>query len=120
MGVKRWYGIVLIGISLTWIGLAIFLLNIYRVAPETWWLPIINVLSLQFLVRPVRIIIFVVLGLGLIGLGIWGLNRSLLKPFMQPGKRLVDQVSNFRRRERGPRVVVIGGGHGIATVTTRT
>ena len=29
---------------------------------------------------------------------------------------MVDQVSDFRRRERGPRVVVIGGGHGIATV----
>ena len=28
----------------------------------------------------------------------------------------MDQVSDFRRRERGPRVVVIGGGHGIATV----
>ncbi len=52
----------------------------------------------------------------MIFLGLWGVNRSLLIPFLQPGKRLVDQVAEFRRRERGPRVVVIGGGHGIATV----
>jgi uncharacterized cofD-like protein len=52
----------------------------------------------------------------LIGLGIWGLNHSLLVPFLRPGKRLVDQVADYRRRERGPRIVVIGGGHGIATV----
>jgi uncharacterized cofD-like protein len=116
MGVKRWFFLMLIGISLTGLGLAIFLSGIYINAPETWWLPVITFISLQFLARPVRVAIFVLLGLGLIGVGIWGLNRSLLKPFLQPGKKLVDQVSDFRRRERGPRVVVIGGGHGIATV----
>ncbi|MFH2102934.1 MAG: uridine diphosphate-N-acetylglucosamine-binding protein YvcK [Chloroflexota bacterium] len=45
-----------------------------------------------------------------------GLNRSLLVPFLRPGIKLVDQVSAYRRRERGPRVVVIGGGNGISTV----
>ena len=116
IGVKRWFFLMLIGISLIGLGLAIFLSGIYRTAPETWWLPTITFVSLQFLARPVRVVIFVLLGFGLIGLGIWGLNRALLEPFLQPGKRLVDQVSEFRRRERGPRVVVIGGGHGIATV----
>jgi uncharacterized cofD-like protein len=114
--VKRWFFLMLIGISLIGLGLAIFLSGIYNTAPETWWLPAITFVSLQFLARPVRVVIFVLLGFGLIGLGIWGLNRALLEPFLQPGKRLVDQVSEFRRRERGPRVVVIGGGHGIATV----
>jgi uncharacterized cofD-like protein len=116
MGVKRWFFVMLVGISLTGLGLAIFLSGVYINAPKTWWLPAITFISLQFLARPVRVAIYVLLGLGLIGLGIWGLNRALLEPFMQPGKRLVDQVSDFRRRERGPKVVVIGGGHGIATV----
>jgi uncharacterized cofD-like protein len=116
LGVKRWFFILLAGITLLGVGLAIFLSEIYRTAPETWWLPALTFLSLQPLSRPVRVIIFVLLGLGLVGLGIWGLNRALLEPFLRPGKRLVDQVSDFRRRERGPRVVVIGGGHGIATV----
>jgi uncharacterized cofD-like protein len=116
LGVKRWFFLLLTGITLIGVGLAIFLLDIYRTAPDTWWLPIISFLSLQTLARPLRVIIFGALGLGLIALGIWGINRALLEPFLQPGKRLVDQVSNYRRRERGPRVVVIGGGHGIATV----
>jgi uncharacterized cofD-like protein len=116
LGVKRWFVILLTGITLAGVGLAIFLLDIYREAPETWWLPVITFLSLQSLTRTLRVIIFGILGLGLIVLGIWGLNRALLKPFLQPGHRLVDQVSDYRRRERGPRVVVIGGGHGIATV----
>jgi uncharacterized cofD-like protein len=116
LGVKRWFLVLLAGMTLIGVGLALFLLDIYRTVPDTWWLPVVKVLSLQALARPWRVIIFGSLGLGCIIWGIWGLNRALLEPFLQPGKRLVDQVSAFRRRERGPRVVVIGGGHGIATV----
>lgn len=116
LGVKRWFFLLLIGITFIGVGLAIFLSEIYRTAPDTWWLPALSFVSLQSMARPLRVIIFGIIGLGLIGSGIWGLNRALLEPFLRPGKRLVDQVSDFRRRERGPRVVVIGGGHGIATV----
>jgi len=116
LGVKRWFGVLLAGLTLTGVGLAIFLLDIYRNTPDSWLLPVVSFLSLRFLPRLVRILIFGALGLGLITLGLWGVNRSLLVPFLQPGKRLVDQVAEFRRRERGPRVVVIGGGHGIGTV----
>jgi len=116
LGVKRWFLALLAGMTLLGVGLALLLLDIYRTVPDTWWLPAVRVLSLQSLARPWRVIIFGSLGLGLTIWGIWGLNRALLEPFLQPGKRLVDQVSAFRRRERGPRVVVIGGGHGIATV----
>jgi uncharacterized cofD-like protein len=79
-------------------------------------LPALSFLSLRFLTRPLRVIIFGGLGIGLIALGIWGINRSMMMPFLRPGRRLVDQLADYRRRERGPRVVVIGGGHGIATV----
>ena len=116
LGVKRWFLVIMTGITLIGVGLAILLLDIYRGSPDTWWLPIVTFLSLRFLTRPLRMLIFGGLGFGLIGLGLWGLNRSLLVPFLRPGQRLVDQVSDYRRRERGPRVVVIGGGHGIATV----
>ena len=116
LGVKRWFLVMLAGVTLIGTGLAIYLLDIYRSAPNTWWLPFVSFLSLRFLSRGLRIVIFGGLGIGLIGLGIWGLNHSLLVPFMRPGQRLVDQVTDYRRREKGPRVVVIGGGHGIATV----
>jgi uncharacterized cofD-like protein len=116
LGVKRWFLVLMTGVTFIGVGLAILLLDIYRGMPDTWWLPIVTFLSLRFLTRPLRMLIFGGLGFGLIGLGLWGLNRSLLVPFLRPGQRLVDQVSDYRRRERGPRVVVIGGGHGIATV----
>ena len=116
LGVKRWFLILLSGITLIGIGVALYVLDVYRTSPDTWWLPIISFFSLRFLARPLRVLIFGGLGVGLIALGFWGLNRSLLVPFLRPGEKLVDQLTEFRRRERGPRVVVIGGGHGIATV----
>lgn len=116
LGVKRWLALLLAGITLVGVGAAILLLDIYRKVPDTWWLPVIDVLSLRDLARPLRIAIFGGLGLGLIVVGIWGLNRALLIPFLRPGRRLVDQVAEYRRREKGPRAVVIGGGHGLSTV----
>lgn len=116
LGVKRWFGVLLVGITFIGVGLALYLLDIYRNFPESRLLPVVSLLSLRFLPRLVRILIFGGIGIGLIALGLWGLNRSLLVPFLRPGTRLVDQVVEYRRRERGPRVVVIGGGHGIAAV----
>ncbi|MDI6768311.1 MAG: YvcK family protein [Anaerolineales bacterium] len=116
LGVKRWLLTLLAGITFSAVGLGLLLLDIYRTAPETWWLPVIRVISLQALPRLVRVLIFGSIGIGLILAGIIGLNRSLLVPFLRPGRRLVDQVAEYRRREKGPRVVAIGGGHGLATV----
>jgi uncharacterized cofD-like protein len=116
LGVKRWFLVILAGVTLIGVGLAILLLDIYRGTPDTWWLPIVTFFSLRFLTRPLRMLIFGGIGLGLIVVGLWELNRSLLVPFLRPGQRLVDQVTEYRRREHGPRVVVIGGGRGIANV----
>jgi uncharacterized cofD-like protein len=52
----------------------------------------------------------------MIGVGIWGLNRSLLAPFLQPGRPIVDALAGYRRRGRGPRIVTIGGGHGLSNL----
>lgn len=116
LGVKRWLLIVLFGTTLVGVGLALLILDIYRTAPETWWLPLISAASLRFLPRLWRVVIFGGLGVAAILGGIWGLNRSLMAPFLRPGRRVVDAVAGHRRKERGPRVVVIGGGHGISIV----
>jgi uncharacterized cofD-like protein len=116
LGVKRWLVLVLTGLTMLSIGVAMFFLDIYRTAPETWWLPILSYISLRFLDRTVRVIIFGGIGLGMIGWGIWGLNRSLLIPFLRPGRSLVTQISDYRKRDRGPRIVAVGGGHGQATL----
>ncbi len=116
LGVKRWLGPLLIGTTLIGVGLAILVLEVYRTAPDTWWLPALSTLSLRFLTRPVRALIFGGIGLGLIFLGIWGINRSLLRPFVRPGKPVIDTVTAYRRRERGPRIVTIGGGNGLSAL----
>jgi uncharacterized cofD-like protein len=116
IGVKRWLLLTLIGTTFFGVGLAILVLDVYRTAPDTWWLPALSTASLRFIARPLRVLVFGGLGLGLILTGIWGVNRSLMRPFMQPGRAVVDTLTQHRRRERGPRIVAIGGGHGLATL----
>jgi uncharacterized cofD-like protein len=116
LGVKRWLGVILAGTTFVGIGFGIFVLEIYRNAPETWWLPIVSFASLRVLERPLRVLVFGGIGFGLLLGGIWGLNRAVVKPFLRPGQPLVEGISTHRRRERGPRVVAIGGGHGLSTL----
>lgn len=116
IGVKRWLVVTLFGTTLMGVGLALMILDFYRTAPETWWLPIISTASLRFLPRIFRVMIFGGLGVLIILWGIWGINRSLMAPFVRPGHSMAQVLAIHRRKERGPRVVAIGGGHGLATL----
>jgi uncharacterized cofD-like protein len=116
LGVKRWLLLILLGITLLGVGSAILILDIYRTAPESWWLPIISAASLRFLPRLLRAIVFGGFGVSLIIIGILGINRSLLAPFLKPGSKVVDALAGHRRRGRGPRIAVIGGGHGLSVL----
>lgn len=116
MGVKRWLLLIVLGNTLLGVGFAMLLLDFYRNAPDTWWLPALSFLALRFLTRPLRVVIFGGLGVALLLIGLWGFNRSLLKPFLQPGKNVLDSVSAFRKRERGPKIVAMGGGTGLSTL----
>jgi uncharacterized cofD-like protein len=116
LGVKRWLGVILLGTTFIGLGFAVLVLDVYRTAPDTWWLPILSYLSLRFLDRPVRAIIFGGLGIAFILFGTYKLNRALLRPYITPGKPILDAVSAFRKKERGPRVVVIGGGNGLSAL----
>jgi uncharacterized cofD-like protein len=116
LGVKRWLLLMLLGTTLLGVGLAILILDVYRTTPETWWLPIISAASLRFLPRLNRAVVFGGLGVALVIVGIWGINRSLMAPFMKPGYKVVDALAGHRRRDRGPRIAVIGGGHGLSVL----
>lgn len=117
LGVKRWMFLLLGGITLLGVGLGILLLDLYRTdSTNTTLLTILSYASLRFLPRVVRVMIFGGLGIGMIVSGIWNLNRSLMLPFVRHDRSLVDELANYRRRERGPRIVTIGGGHGLATL----
>lgn len=116
LGVKRWILLILFGITLIAVGLGVLILDVYRTAPDSWWLPILSWVSLRFLARPIRALIFGGLGLTFIVIGILEFNRSLMRPFMRPGRRVVDELRAHRARERGPNIVAIGGGHGLGMV----
>ena len=117
LGVKRWFLLVLLGITFLGIGLAIFLLDLYRTnSTNPVLLNILAYVSLRFLPRVIRILIFGGLGVGLVTYGMLRLNASLLRPFIRPGSTVLDQLASFQRRDRGPRIVTVGGGHGLATL----
>jgi uncharacterized cofD-like protein len=116
LGIKRWILIILLGTTLLGVGIAMWLLDVYRAAPDTWWLPITSTLYLNFIPRVLRVTVFGIIGVGLVICGIWGLNRALLRPFIKPGKQILQAVSDYRRKERGPRIVALGGGNGLASL----
>ena len=117
LGVKRWMLTVLAGITFLAVGLAMLLLDFYRTeSPNETFLTLLYYVSLQFLPRIVRVLIFGGIGVGILAFGVTGLNRAVLGPFMQPGRTIMDQIVEFRRRDRGPRIVTVGGGHGLATL----
>lgn len=117
LGVKRWFLLALGGMTLLAVGLAMFLLDLYRTeSTNQAFLTFLSYISLRFLPRWTRVVIFGALGLGMISFGIWELNRALMRPFMRPGSHVVDQLADFRRRGRGPRIVSLGGGHGLSTL----
>ena len=117
LNVKRWYFVVLAGITLLSVGLAIFLLDLYRTnTTNPILLGVLSYTSLRFLPRALRASVFCVVGIGLTFYGIQRLNRSLLRPFVRSGHTVVDELTNFSRLERGPRIVTIGGGHGLANL----
>ena len=117
LGVKRWLVVVLLGITLLGIGLAIFLLEVYRTqSSNNIFLTILYYTSLSFLPRELRVFIFAGLGAGLVTYGILRLNRTLLRPFIRPGRGVLDELTSFQQLQRGPRIVTIGGGHGLSTL----
>lgn len=117
LGVKRWFLVALAGMTLLGVGLALLLLDLYRTeAANETFLALLSYASLRFLPRWARVAVFGGLGLGMFAFGIWELNRALMRPFMRPGAHIVDQLADYRRRGRGPRVVALGGGHGLSTL----
>jgi uncharacterized cofD-like protein len=116
LGYKRWILLTIIGALLLGLGLAVIILEYYRSTNDPNLTPILAFLSLRFMSRPIRFLFFGGFGLLLILLGVWGANRSVLKPFAKNGQPVWDTLHTYRQRERGIKVVVIGGGHGLSSL----
>jgi len=117
LGIKRWFIFVMIGITLLGLGFGAILIDLYHnEATDSALYTFLTYASLNFIPRILRTLIFGGVGIGFVVYGILQLNRSLLSPFIHSGSDLFIQLRNFHRRERGPRIVAIGGGHGLATL----
>ncbi|MBI2886676.1 MAG: YvcK family protein [Chloroflexi bacterium] len=114
MHVKRWLALLIFGVAVFGLGVGYFLRELYisYTFPEP-----VYYLTLQFIPRAGRGILFVIIAIAAIAFGVWGLNRSLLSAFLRDGKdRLVDVVYQHRYGRRGPKVVAIGGGTGLSVL----
>lgn len=114
MHIKRWLGLLVIGITLISLGFAYLMTQMYRTQPFPEYVAYI---TLQFIDRPVRGLMFI-LGGGIVScIAILQLNRSLLAPFIIAGRdNVVDIIHQHRNRQRGPKIVAIGGGTGLSTL----
>jgi len=86
-GFKRWILLAILGSMMLGLGLAVLILGYYRSASNPSVVPILAFLSLRWLDRPIRFVLFGGIGLAMILVGIWGANHSLLKPSRNPDVR---------------------------------
>ena len=116
IGIKRWLIVLLIGITFIALGLTFFALDIYRGTSIDWLREILHTVSLSTFPRWLRMVIFGGVGFAILFYGFLGLSRSVLRPFLKPGQPLFDTLSNYRLRQKGPRIVALGGGTGLSSL----
>ncbi len=115
MGVKRWLFLLGVGITIVSLGLGYLLLDIYKTLAFP---PFFYHLTLQFVPRFWRALLFGGLGAAIVVVAVLQLSRSLLSAFLRPGQEdsVAEVVYRYRQRTRGPKVVAIGGGTGLSTL----
>jgi len=115
MHLKRWLLLAFVGITILGLGAAIFLVDLYRrVGADN--IPIVFWLTGAGIERPIRAVIVGIIGLLLTGVGVWGLMRSVVSPFVARGDSVLEVLYTKRYLARGPRIVAIGGGTGLSTL----
>ena len=113
MHLKRWLLLSFLGITVMALGAAILIVDWYRRLPSD---SVFLVLTGAGLDRPIRAILVAALGILITGLGVWGLMRSIISPFVARGDSVMEVLYTKRYLGRGPRVVAIGGGTGLSTL----
>ncbi len=115
MHIKRWLLLLLLGVAIMGLGFGYFLREVY----VSYTFPgFVYYLTLQFLPRLFRGILFVSASLAIIAFAVWKLNTSLLSAFIRPERNesIVEIIYNHRYLRRGPKIVAIGGGTGLSTL----
>jgi uncharacterized cofD-like protein len=108
MGIKRWLLLLIIGVALVALGIAYAILNIVGLH---------LMIGLPALSEILFSSITVSLGFALVIYAIVKLSRNILAPYRQNQRgRVADAVYAHRTRQKGLKVVAIGGGTGLPSV----
>jgi uncharacterized cofD-like protein len=113
MHVKRWLFLLLVGMAIMGLGVA----YLFREAYLSYEFPgAVRYLTLQFIPRYLRGVMFMGGALLMVGIAVWKLNSSMLSAVRDPQREesLVNVIYNSRFLKRGPRIVAIGGGTGLS------
>ena len=115
MHLKRWLVLLFAGIAILGLGAAIFIRDLYRTnaADE---IAVVYWLTGAWMEPQIRAAVVAALGIGLTVIGMWGLMRSVISPFVARGDSVMEVLYTKRYLARGPRIVAIGGGTGLSTL----
>lgn len=113
IGVKRWLVVLVLGITLLSLGAAYSLVEIYREQPFP---DFVYYVTLQFFPRAVRAILFAAIGIGIVGYALFRLNDALMAGVAIRPTSLVENLYRRKMRQRGLKIVCIGGGTGMSTL----
>jgi uncharacterized cofD-like protein len=114
LGVKRWLLLMILGMALIGLGIGYVQVQIYREAdvPEIFYF-----LTLQFLDRWVRAILFGGAGVAAFTVGFFFFNRALVESVRGNDQQpILDKLWEQRISVNGPKIVAIGGGHGLSAL----
>lgn len=113
LGVKRWLFLLLIGLLLLLLSVA----RVPRAIELSGLWALLQKVHLPAVSPVVELALLLAAGAGLMAWAVLGLNRSLLSAYRRGSSaEVVDVVYRHRHRQRGPKVVAIGGGHGLNTL----
>ena len=113
MGVKRWLLLLVGGLLLISLGVA----SLQQLMDLSALGRLLAPFGSVAIAPEVQVLFFVGIGATLVALAVFNLNRSLLSAFRRADQEEVaDVVYRHRQRQRGPKVVAIGGGHGLNTL----
>jgi uncharacterized cofD-like protein len=116
LGVKRWLLLLTVAVAVMGLGFAYLLREVYVTYTFPGW---VEYATLQFIPRWARGVLFISLASGLTIASAWKLNQSITRAILPPSTRssdIVDLVYRSRTRDRGPKVVAIGGGTGLSNL----
>ncbi len=110
MGVKRWVLLLVGGLTLIALGVA----TLPEVIDFSAWQAWLRRFQSPVYSRELQVVALLVGGSALIAVAVYGLSRSLVGAFRRADQSdIADVVYRHRQRQRGPKVVAIGGGHGL-------